>query len=206
MAEYDGEPLEGKVLLESEEIVFRPSEESIGQKRIKVPFTKIDRVETKTDWLILTLKTRPAKILKLSLGKEEAAKWQHKLLHPKGLLEKLGISSGLPVSLQGLPKSFLERVLQAGAIQTKTLADAKLLFLWAESIDALNQIEKFRTFMAKEAGLWVVYPKGITVIREADVRQAGLKAGLKDIKVCSFSETHTALKFVIPVSERKKHA
>jgi hypothetical protein len=34
------------------------------------------------------------------------------------------------------------------------------------------------------------------------VLMAGRIAGLKDIKVVGFSATHTALKFVIPVSER----
>jgi hypothetical protein len=34
------------------------------------------------------------------------------------------------------------------------------------------------------------------------VRGAGLKAGLVDVKVAGFSETHTALKFVIPKGKR----
>jgi len=34
------------------------------------------------------------------------------------------------------------------------------------------------------------------------VRSAGLKAGLVDIKVVSFSATHTALKFVLPKAKR----
>ena len=39
-------------------------------------------------------------------------------------------------------------------------------------------------------------------ITESDVRSSGVKAGLTDIKVASFSSTHTALKFVIPKSKR----
>jgi hypothetical protein len=34
------------------------------------------------------------------------------------------------------------------------------------------------------------------------VRTAGLAAGLVDIKIMSFSETHTDLKFGIPVATR----
>jgi hypothetical protein len=48
----------------------------------------------------------------------------------------------------------------------------------------------------------VVYPKGVQTIREIEVLDAGRTAGLKDTKVASFSPTHTALRFVIPVSAR----
>jgi hypothetical protein len=48
----------------------------------------------------------------------------------------------------------------------------------------------------------VVYPKGQNHIREIDVINAGKSAGLTDNKVCRFSDTHTALRFVIPVSQR----
>jgi hypothetical protein len=44
-----------------------------------------------------------------------------------------------------------------------------------------------------------VYPKGVKEIREVEVIEAGRAAGLKDIKVCAFSATHTGLKFVFPV-------
>lgn len=52
------------------------------------------------------------------------------------------------------------------------------------------------------AALWIVYPKGQTSITESDVRCTGLSAGLTDIKVASFSPTHTALKFVVPKAKR----
>ncbi len=55
----------------------------------------------------------------------------------------------------------------------------------------------------KPAGaLWVIYPKGVTAIREIDVIDTGRTAGLKDVNACAFSATHTGLKFVIPVAAR----
>ena len=57
--------------------------------------------------------------------------------------------------------------------------------------------------MMKPAGaLWVVRPKGQPSITEAETMRAGRSAGLVDVKVVSFSETHTAEKFVIPVARR----
>jgi hypothetical protein len=48
----------------------------------------------------------------------------------------------------------------------------------------------------------VVYPKGKQEITENDVLKAGRQAGLVDTKVALFSDTHTALKFVVPVKWR----
>ena len=51
--------------------------------------------------------------------------------------------------------------------------------------------------MRKDGALWVVRPKGAkTEVTEGATQQAGLEAGLVDVKVVSFSDTHTAEKFV----------
>ena len=44
--------------------------------------------------------------------------------------------------------------------------------------------------------------KGRKDLTEGDVRAAGKAAGLVDVKVVRFSDTHTAEKFVIPVADR----
>jgi hypothetical protein len=49
-----------------------------------------------------------------------------------------------------------------------------------------------------------VRPKGSKAITEAETMAAGKRAGLVDVKVVSFSETHTAEKFVIPVAARPR--
>jgi hypothetical protein len=51
--------------------------------------------------------------------------------------------------------------------------------------------------------LWIVYPKGKQEITELQVIEAGRQAGLVDVKVVSFSATHTALKFVRPKMTQK---
>ena len=50
--------------------------------------------------------------------------------------------------------------------------------------------------------VWTVRRKGRKDLTEADVRAAGKAAGLVDVKVVRFSDTHTAEKFVIPVADR----
>jgi hypothetical protein len=48
----------------------------------------------------------------------------------------------------------------------------------------------------------LIYPKGRKEITELQVLSAGRSAGLLDVKVVSYSATHTALKFVRPKSQR----
>ena len=66
----------------------------------------------------------------------------------------------------------------------------------------LSALSKLVKSMQGAAALWIVYPKGQKHITENDVLAAGRKSGLKDVKVVGFSPTHTALKFVIPLSKR----
>jgi hypothetical protein len=71
-----------------------------------------------------------------------------------------------------------------------------------EHEDELAAIRKSVTKLKPNGGVWVVYPKGVKTVREIQVLDAGRAAGLKDLKVASFSPTHTALKFVIPLRAR----
>jgi len=66
----------------------------------------------------------------------------------------------------------------------------------------LERVAKLAAGMQPAGALWVIYPKGKAAIREIDVIEAGRAAGLKDVKVARFSETHTALKFVVPRAAR----
>lgn len=82
------------------------------------------------------------------------------------------------------------------------ISNADLIFYSAEAKSDLLRLKSLAREIQKTGAIWVVYPKGQTHIREVDVIAAGKAAGLVDNKVCSFSVTHTALRFVIPLSLR----
>lgn len=82
------------------------------------------------------------------------------------------------------------------------IKDADLIFFSAEARADLSQLKSLAKWISRSEGIWVVYPKGQTHIREVDVINAGKSASLTDNKVCRFSDTHTALRFVVPVSMR----
>jgi hypothetical protein len=77
-----------------------------------------------------------------------------------------------------------------------------LVFYPAERRAALDRLSRLRLAIKPDGAIWVVRPKGRQAITESDVRAAGKRADLVDVKVVSFSDTHTAEKFVIPVSKR----
>jgi hypothetical protein len=56
--------------------------------------------------------------------------------------------------------------------------------------------------IAPAGALWTVRVKGGRDVTEADVLGAGRAAGLVDVKVVRLSDTHSAFKFVVPVSRR----
>jgi len=84
----------------------------------------------------------------------------------------------------------------------KVAARSEWIFFAADSKEDLGAVPKISKSMKGAAALWIVYPKGQKHITENDVLAAGRKCGLKDVKVVAFSSTHTALKFVIPLSGR----
>jgi hypothetical protein len=134
----------------------------------------------------------------LELG-AAAEKWAHKILHPATRADKLGVKPGLAVRLEGdFDAAFLEELGQTEIVKGR----ADLVFALAPDREVLKRISKLSAELKPEGALWIVYPKGVPAIREIEVIQAGRAAGLKDVKVASFSPTHTALKFVIPLADR----
>jgi hypothetical protein len=80
--------------------------------------------------------------------------------------------------------------------------DADHIYLKAEAATDLRKIPALKRSLRKDGAFWVVRPKGVKVITEAGTQQAGLDAGLVDVKVVAFSPTHTAEKFVYRLADR----
>jgi len=190
-----GTKSDGKALLETNEIIFR------GEPRLKIPFASLKSVVAKDGELHLKW---PDNSAVFELG-EQAGKWAHAILHPKSVTEKLGVKPGLRVSLLRLPSPELlkdARKSAAAFAEDKPLKDSDVIFYGAGATSELPGIKKVIPSLASTGALWIVYPKGRKEITELQVLAAGREAGLVDIKVVSYSPTHTALKFVRPKDKR----
>ncbi len=177
--------LRGKAHLERDHLLFR------GDERVKIPLEDLRKVEASGGVLKLDFDGGPAEF---ELG-SAAEKWARKILHPPSLLDKLGVKPGTAVKLLGeFDRDFLDQLKAAGAKLVSS--DPELLFLRAETRRDLSGLTKSAKNRGSRAAIWVVYPKGVAVIREIEVLETGRAAGLTDVKVASFSRSHTALKFV----------
>lgn len=179
--------LAGKAYLETDHLLFR------GDERVKILLKDLTSVTADAGILTLNYEGGPAA---LELGKA-AEKWAGKILHPPTRADKLGIKPGLTVGVVGdFEPDFLAELGTLDKAEPKAKAD--LFFLKAPTRATLAEVPKHAASLNPKGALWIVYPKGVPEIREMEVIQAGRDAGLKDIKVASFSATHTALKFAAP--------
>ncbi len=193
IARFGNRRSRGKALLETNEVIFR------GDFRVVIPFREIRSVIARNGELILEHAGGSAAF---ALG-DAAVKWADKILNPKSLLDKLGVKAGMIVTVLGVEEpDFLEQLRKRiGRTVPNTASD--LIFLAVNKPSDLTQLAALQRRIRQDGAIWILRPKGTKAISQTDVLRAGRAAGLGDVKVASFSPTHTAEKFVIPLNRRK---
>lgn len=192
---YKGEASEGKALLETAELIFR------GDFRLKIPFAQITSLDTSDGELRVGY---DGDTVVFELGRN-AEPWAQKIRSPRGLLDKLGVKPGMTVTVLGVEdEDFIAQLRgRVGAPSEELVAEADLVFYEADCVDDLLKLPELRRSIKLAGGVWVVSPKGKgAVLKDVEVMAAAREAGLVDNKVVGFSETHTALKLVIPKAMR----
>jgi hypothetical protein len=107
----------------------------------------------------------------------------------------------MTVSVLGVEDdAFLSQLRSRAGEPSSTLgAESDLIFYEADGVDDLFKLPALRASLKPAGGIWVVSPKGKGAqIKDVEVMAAAREAGLVDTKVVGFSDTHTALKLVIP--------
>jgi len=120
------------------------------------------------------------------------------------LLDKFGVKPGMRVSVLRVgDQRFASELAGRGAdVSSRARTGSDLLFLRVEDRDGLARLRALETSLHRDGAIWVIYPKGRKDIRETDVIRAGLDAGYVDNKIVRFSDSHTAMRLVIPLSRR----
>ena len=186
---------EGKALLETDALIFRG-----GDVRLSVLYKQISKVEANAGALRVTF---PDGLAVFAIG-DAAPKWASKILNPPSRPDKLGVKPSHVVLVLGIDDGQFRRELEqrVARVATKAAGQADIIFFGAESRAALDRLVHLQKHLKRDGAIWVIRPKGVQAITESDVMKAGKMAGLVDVKVVRFSETHTAEKFVIPVAKR----
>ena len=127
----------------------------------------------------------------------KAASWADAIARPKGRLDKLGVKAGLRIGVMNLDDPAFATELAALQPPSEDSAALDLLFYGADSAGELAGIGALVPRLAEPSALWVVSLKGKAArVKDTQVMAAAKAHGLVDIKVCAFSDTRTALKFV----------
>ena len=124
----------------------------------------------------------------------------------KPRLQKLGVTAESRVSILAVDDpTFAKEVERTAAYVSvgRAAKNSDLIFYGVTRESQLPRLEKLKAAIVPNGAIWVIRRKGRPEISEASVMAGGKLAGLVDVKVVSFSETHTAEKFVIPVAARK---
>ena len=187
--------VEGKALLETDSLIFRG-----GDVRLSIPFAQVKTLDARDGVLHVSAGDGT---VQFALG-ASAPKWAEKIRNPPSRADKLGVKSGQSVLLANGTDSELARELtsRGATIVTRAAKPLDVIFHFADSRASLFKLAALRAKLQPAGALWIVRPKGSANISEADVMKAGKDAGLVDVKVVRFSDTHTAEKFVVPVAKR----
>jgi hypothetical protein len=197
-ATFNGKAASGKCRLETEVLEFRG-----GDLRLSIPFKQMSKVTARDGTLSVTF---PGGTVSFDLG-TAAVKWSDRIQHPPSRLQKIGVKPQWRVSAIGVDdETFLKEL--EGAVSHlsigRVIKDSDAIFFGPQKEAALARLEKLKASLKPDGALWIIRPKGRTGISEQATMAAGKAAGLVDVKVVAFSQTHTAEKFVIPLARRRK--
>ena len=126
----------------------------------------------------------------------------------KPLLDKLGVKPGAKVALVNLPDPDFKKLLRTRTADItigRPSGRCDLVFIGVSTRDELKRIAETKSWIEPNGAIWVVRPKGgRSELRDTDVIDAGLAAGLVDNKIASFSDTHGAMRLVYRIKDRPK--
>jgi hypothetical protein len=179
----DGRRDAGRLQYEPPKLIFRGAERRVFEGASLAGVSADDRDLVLADGSRFALPT-------------PAASWADAILHPKGRLDKLGVKGGQRVAVLNLDDPDFAAEL-AGRVTPTDGADLDLIFYGADSAAELAAIGDLVSRLAPKGAIWVVSLKGkLLRVKDVEVMAAAKQHGLVDTKVCAFSDTRTALKFV----------
>ena len=124
----------------------------------------------------------------------------------KPLLDKLGVKPGARVALIDIEDDSFERDLRArtrDVVTRKPREKCDIVIAGAKTLRDLGRLREFKTWIEPNGAIWLVRPKGPgSPLRDTDLIDAGLAAGLVDNKIASFSDTQGAMRFVFRLKDR----
>jgi hypothetical protein len=124
------------------------------------------------------------------------------------LLDKLGVNPGSKVALLNLDDAAFVKLLRSRThdiVEGRPGTPCDLVFMGANEPADLLRLRAVKAWIEPNGAVWVIRRKGSgSALKDTDLIDAGLAAGLVDNKIASFSETHGAMRFVFRLRDRPR--
>jgi hypothetical protein len=124
------------------------------------------------------------------------------------LLDKLGVKPGARVALVAIDDASFVKLLRertSDIVNGKPRTPCDLVFMGATEKRDLARLKQVKSWIEPNGAIWVIRPKGgRSALKETDLIDAGLAAGLVDNKIASFSDTQGAMRFVFRLRDRPR--
>jgi hypothetical protein len=121
---------------------------------------------------------------------------------PRTLLDKLGVKDGTSLVVLDVEDDDFDAELATRSVRRLPEGPADVVVWSLDEAADLARLPSLIEWIFPAGALWAVWVKGRKELNENHVREAALDAGLVDVKVARFSETHSALKLVVPKARR----
>ena len=114
------------------------------------------------------------------------------------------MKQGVQVAIVGgLDEDFTTELAARADIHTTETGDpVDLLFARIQTIDELEVLPRLRGRIKPTGAIWLIHPKGVGGLKHEPIVEAARAADLIDVKTARFSDTHTALKLMVPRASR----
>jgi hypothetical protein len=176
---------EGRLRYEPPKLIFR------GRARRAFDADALKGVRTDGGDLVLADGSR------FRLGEKAAASWAEAIANPRGRLDKLGVKPGRRIAALNLNDAEFAAELEARVGPERFEDELDLVFCEADSLSELAAVRDLIPRLGPRGAIWVVSRKGPSAgVKDVDVFGVLRPLGLVDTKVCAFSASHTALRFV----------
>ena len=193
MAELRDWTGDGRLLLETDELVFR------GAKKLVIPLASIRAVRDDNGWLVVEHGNDADRF---DLGKL-APSWVNAIANPRTRIDKLDVKDSTRAAIVGeLDADFIDELRARTAHLGEAERDNDLVFVRVDDVSELDALPALRERIAQNGAIWLIHLKGPTGLKHEAIVAAAKAAGLIDNKTAKFSETHTALRLVIPRANR----
>jgi hypothetical protein len=194
-AAFDGWTGSGRLLLETDDLIFR------GPKRLAIARRSIESATADAGWLEVRY---PGGAARFELG-PAAERWAHDISNPRTRIDKLDVKPASRTVIVGMRDAEFAAELKAraGRIDGRLGAGPyDFIFFHAGATADLDRLGDLRQRIQTSGAIWVITPKGVRELGHDPLVRAAKVAGLVDVKTARFSETLTALKLMIPTSRR----